>query len=532
MSNVAAEPKPVSGRFAFLRYMEINPVLIKDLRQAANSWTVIGSVMLMMVVFYFIAVAFLLNGEFSDRSRNYMGPALYGSVSIVMMITTFCFIPIYVGIRTMLERTSINADLLYITTMSPARIIRGKFISGVYLVLLFYSAAVPFMVFSYLLRGIDLPTIGLSIGLFFLVNIMLIQAAITLATAPLTIVFKILVALFIGIPAIITAISICFGSVVGYELTRTMGRVDFWKEFMPVAGMIVMDGALFPGLMYQAAVAFVTPTSANRSLPFRRYFTLMWLLLGIQFMIWGWVIGEDEVVLTFLIGTGVLVFLGMWFGIGGRDDLSARVRKQIPESLLSRSFAFYFYNGTFSCLLWLLGIWMGTMVMVGIYNFLWMQYQTHMGIFDDPELTYLGTSLFILYAFAYALFSIWLQRRWLSRITPKLACLFFFVLTVIPYILIQIVSLIVTQDSIDRDIPLPGVILDLFNIFDHYSRFGDHLYYHLAAVLVMIGFGLLLNLKWIQSQISQFTSFTKPTTNLPPPSQPEPHAGEPPPVIS
>ncbi|MDP7012305.1 MAG: hypothetical protein QF685_13120 [Verrucomicrobiota bacterium] len=531
MSSVAAKPKPASGRFAFLRYMEVNPVLIKDLRQAAHSWTVIGSVMLMMVVFYFIAVAFLLNGEFSDRSRNYMGPALYGSVSIVMMITTFCFIPIYVGIRTMLERTSINADLLYITTMSPARIIRGKFISGVYLVLLFYSAAVPFMVFSYLLRGIDLPTIGLSIGLFFLVNIMLIQGAITLATTPLSIVFKILIALFLGIPAIIIAIFFCIAGGI-YEISGMLGRLDFWKEFVPVAGMLLMDGALFTGLMYQAAVAFVTPTSANRSLPFRRYFTFMWLLLGIQFIIWGWVIEEDEVILTFLIGTGILVFLGIWFGIGGRDDLSARVRKQIPESIISRSFAFYFYNGTFSCLLWLMGIWMGTMVMVGICNFFWSQYLTRSFLGNDPELTYLGTSLFILYAFAYALFSIWLQRRWLSRITPKLACLFFFVLTVIPYILIQILSLIVTQDSIDSDIPLPGVILDLFKIFDHYSRFGEHLYYHLAAVLVLIGFGLLLNLKWIQSQITQFTPFTKSTTNLPSPSQPEPHAGEPPPIIS
>ena len=518
MSNPAIKSKPASDRFTFLRYMEINPVLIKDLRQAAHSWTVIGSVMLMMVVFYFIAVAFLLNGEFSDRSRNYMGPALYHSVSIVMMITTFCFIPIYVGIRTMLERTSINADLLYITTMSPASIIRGKFISGVYLVLLFYSAAVPFMVFSYLLRGIDLPTIGLSIGLFFLVNIMLIQAAITLATAPLTIVFKILVALFIGIPGIITAITICFGSVVGYELTRIIGRVDFWKEFMPVAGMIVMDGALFTGLMYQAAVAFVTPTSANRSLPFRRYFTFMWLLLGIQFMIWGWVIGEDEAVLTFLIGTGVLVFLGMWFGIGGRDDLSARVRKQIPESLLSRSFAFYFYNGTFSCLLWLMGIWMGTMVMVGICNFFWSQYLTRSFLGDEPELLYLGTSLFILYAFAYALISIWLQRKWLPRLTPKLASVFFILILVVPYIIILILSLLFTQDMIDGDIPLPGVMLHLFAVFDNHHRYGaEGLYYHFAAVLVMIGFGLLLNLKWIQSQISQFTPFSKPTTTMPPP---------------
>jgi len=296
--------------------------------------------------------------------------------------------------------------------------------------------------------------------------------------------------------------------------------------------MFVMDCALFTGLMYQAAVAFVTPASANRSLPFRRYFTLMWLLLGIQFIIWGWVIEEDEVVLTFWIGTGVLVFLGMWFGISGRDDLSARVRKQIPESLLSRSFAFYFYNGTFSCLLWLMGIWMGTMVMVAICNFFWIQYQTRSFFSGDLELIYLGTSLFILYAFAYALISIWLQRKWLPRQTPKLACVFFFVLTVIPYILIQILSLIVTRDSIDSDIPLPGVMLHLFAVFDKYYIYGaEGLYYHLAAVLVMIGFGLLLNLKWIQTQISQFTPFTKPTTTMPPPSQPESHAGESPPVI-
>jgi hypothetical protein len=47
----------------------------------------------------------------------------------------------------------------------------------------------------------------------------------------------------------------------------------------------------------------------------------------------------------------------------------------------------------------------------------------------------------------------------------------------------------------------------------------------------MIGFGLLLNLKWIQSQVSQFTPFAKPTTTMPPPSLPKPNAGESPPVV-
>ena len=512
-----AEAAPASGRFTFLRYMDINPVLVKDVRQVARSWTVIGAVMLVMAVFYFAAVAFMLNAEMSDRP-NYLGEQLFGWVGIPLMIITFFFIPIYVFIRTSMERASINSDLLYITAMTPARIIRGKLISGVYIMVLFYSAAVPFMVFSYLLKGIDLPTISILIAVFMMLNIILIQGAITLATAPVHIVVKIIVAVIVGIPVTIYMMIGAIGLLLWSGWLSDLKGMDFWTGFVPVTGLYVMDCLLVAGLLYQAAVAFITPSSANRSLAFRRYFTGMWLIFGLEFLIWSWLIGEEELAAVFLIITTLVVIVGMMLGIGGRDDLSVRVRKQVPKNPFARFFTFFFFNGTLSALLWLLGIWAGTLILIGTCNFLWIEFQGSSFLDDEPLITYLCPSLFILYSFAHALFAIWFQRRWMPRRSPHLASLLFILITIIPYLFTLVATIILGEHLSDGGyygtrIPVPGVMLDLFHVWvDHDSYRGNplHFGYHFIAVMILIAGGLLLNLKWIQAQLTQFTPHESP----------------------
>jgi len=507
-----AEAAPATGRFAFLRYMDINPVLVKDVRQVARSWTVIGAVMLVMAVFYFAAVAFMLNAEMSGRP-NYLGQELFAWVGIPLMIITFFFIPIYVFIRTTMERASINSDLLYITAMSPARIIRGKLISGVYIMVLFYSAAVPFMVFSYLLKGIDLPTISILIAVFAMLNIILIQGAITLATSPTHIVVKIIVAVFVGIPVTIYTMIEAISMLLWSGWLNDLKEMDFWTGFVPVMGLYVMDCLLVAGLLYQAAVAFITPSSANRSLAFRRYFTVMWLIFGVEFLIWGWLEGVDEIAAVFLIVTTVVVIVGMMLGIGGRDDLSVRVRKQVPKNPFARFFTFFFFNGTLSSLLWLLGIWASTMILIGTCNILWIEFQGSSSfIDDDPLITYLCPCLFILYSFAHALLAIWFQRRWMPRRSPHLASLLFILITIIPYLFTLVATVILGKYLSDGGyygarIPVPGVMLDLFHVWvDHDSYRGNplHFGYHFIAVMILIAGGLLLNLKWIQAQLTQF----------------------------
>ena len=53
-----------------------------------------------------------------------------------------------------------NVDLLFISTLKPRAIMAGKLQSAVILVLMVFSACAPFMTFTYLLRGLDMPTIA------------------------------------------------------------------------------------------------------------------------------------------------------------------------------------------------------------------------------------------------------------------------------------------------------------------------------------------------------------------------------------
>ena len=90
---------------------------------------------------------------------------MFTAFMVILAGASIFFIPLYTGVRVAAERQENNPDLLYVTTLSPARIIFGKFLCSAYLVLLFFSACMPFMAFTNLLRGMDLPTVFYILGL-------------------------------------------------------------------------------------------------------------------------------------------------------------------------------------------------------------------------------------------------------------------------------------------------------------------------------------------------------------------------------
>jgi hypothetical protein len=56
------------------------------------------------------------------------------------------------------------ALLGFITTIRGRAVIRGKMLAAAIVTLLIYSACMPFMTFTYLLRGVDLPTTFFLLG--------------------------------------------------------------------------------------------------------------------------------------------------------------------------------------------------------------------------------------------------------------------------------------------------------------------------------------------------------------------------------
>ena len=54
---------PSSALLTRLLQFDVNPVWVKDLRQASRSWTVTGTLLLMLLVFYLISLGAVIFGE-------------------------------------------------------------------------------------------------------------------------------------------------------------------------------------------------------------------------------------------------------------------------------------------------------------------------------------------------------------------------------------------------------------------------------------------------------------------------------------
>src|SRR5208283_4355654 len=87
------------------------------------------------------------------------GQEVFMFLAFALFLTCIGFVPFYTGMRLSLERNDSDMDLLYVTTIRPGAIIRGKYLASLALTLLIFSACMPFIVFTYLLRGVDLVSI-------------------------------------------------------------------------------------------------------------------------------------------------------------------------------------------------------------------------------------------------------------------------------------------------------------------------------------------------------------------------------------
>src|SRR6185295_17316331 len=96
-------------------------------------------------------------------------------------------------------------------TIKPRAIISGKIFAALMITVLIFSACMPFMVFTYWLRGIDLPSIFVMFS--FLVVVVAVHLATFIASFGVNRVFKILLgvaALCLLFPIFLSTLSFSF----------------------------------------------------------------------------------------------------------------------------------------------------------------------------------------------------------------------------------------------------------------------------------------------------------------------------------
>lgn len=390
----------------------INPIVVKELRQAVQSRFVIAALMTLLSI-QIIAIGIYLLTSGSSLFSFDAGRDVFLILFAILQGIGMLFVPLYTAVRLAAERSDTNVDLLFITTIKPRSVIAGKMFAAITLTVLIYSACMPFMAFTYFLRGIDLPSIFISLGIGFVVVIACAQAAIFVALIPVNRAFK---AIFALIGLIVFGIAY-FTTMAGVSdiVARGAHRPDLWEGLI-IVGIIV---AFLIGLFFVMSVALIMPIASNRALPVRLFLTAAWLLTGAAALTNSLIEKESAPVTVWLVMFEIIFALALFVAVSERDRAGRRVLRSVPQSPVSRALSFFFFSGAASGLAWASAMIVLTLAVAWVWVKLFPSHTSAGDLVNGAK--WMGGMC--LYFFCYALTGALLRRHLLSRIGTELTWL-------------------------------------------------------------------------------------------------------------
>jgi hypothetical protein len=384
----------------------LNPIVVKELRQAVQGRFVAAALLLLLTIqLAALGIYIISSGDFSDRYTA--GRDAFIFLLAILMAICMMFVPAYTAIRLAFERDT-NVDLLFVTTIKPSAIVWGKLFAALTITVLIFSACLPFMVFTYWLRGIDLPSIFILMAASFLVVVVAVQIATFIACLSASRVLKIFLSLLVllfFLQAFVATLSWSY-----YSLSSGIGsRLGSWSFWGPAVTAILIAAAVI-GILFSLSVAMLKPASANRALPVRLFITATWFVSGVVSTIIAY-FERDSTALSVWSILSILVFAGGFFvAVSEREQLGPRVARKIPASGL-RIPAFFLFSGGASGVAWCTAMSLFTYIAVAL---LWASSRT-LGAGSETKQSQVWAGGLALYAFAYALTALLVRRRLLSR---------------------------------------------------------------------------------------------------------------------
>jgi hypothetical protein len=318
----------------------LNPILVKEARQAMKSRQFIVTFSLLLIfgwLWTVLYVAFGVPGIFYAP----VGPGVLTGYYVVLSIPLLIVVP-YAAFRSLAaEREDGTYELLSITTLSAGQIVQGKLGSALLQMVVYYSALAPCIAFTYLMRGIDVVTIGLVLGYTFVASLLLSIFGLMMATVTRSRHWQILLSVVFVMALLVFGFFWDMGVIASIVNSAELPYTEpvFWLTNLCILSFAVPIGLL----CYRIAAGQITFASENRSTPIRV------VLMMPQFLLVGWFIyfwaelDEDEAMWVLPCILGIY-----WVGAGSlltgeTAQLSPRAMRELPQSLLGRM-AFTWFN--------------------------------------------------------------------------------------------------------------------------------------------------------------------------------------------
>lgn len=322
----------------------LNPILVKETRQALKSRQFLITFFLLLISCWF----WTLLGTASVGAYVYYRPSgheVFFGYYVILAIAIGMVVP-YSTFRSLVGENDENTfDLLSITTLSPRQIIAGKLGSAVVQIGVYLAAVGPCLAFTYLLRGIDIFSIGFVLSYTVLGSLALSALGLLVASVATAKFLQIL--LSVGV-----IIGLFFVTVGGISLTE--GILRYGGGSTPVSDPDFIVGCLFTMTLYVTSFAIAFLAAASRvTFPSENRSTALRVACMVQFLaLAGWIIfpwqdvSDDVEVASALLGFSALLWfvLGMFMTVES-PQLSRRVTRQLPSKPLFRHLFFWFMPG-------------------------------------------------------------------------------------------------------------------------------------------------------------------------------------------
>lgn len=394
----------------------LNPIVVKELRQAVQSRFVVAALLVLLAI-QIVAVGIYLITAGDPTSNFDAGRQVFMILFGIMLGVSMLFVPLYTGVRLLSERSETNLDLLFVTTIKPRSIIGGKLMAAVTLTILIFSACLPFLTFTYFLRGIDLPSMLVALTLGFVVIIVSSQIAILVACLPVNRAFKFMIGLAMLVIFLVGySATLAFTSDVILRGTgSTIGDANFWQWVGILA--LVFCGLL--GSFFVLSVALIMPLSANRALPVRLFLTTVWIISGAAAVLGSWVEATHDPLFFWQASFNAIFAISLFAAVSERDMPGRRVLRDVPRFGLKRTMSFFFFSGSASGLAWATVMTTVTYVVCWIW---WRLFPDFSNTDDLIEVTRWFTVM-NLFLFCYVMTGALLRRHLLTRVGVDLTWL-------------------------------------------------------------------------------------------------------------
>ena len=170
----------IPGRLADKASDWLNPILVKEARQALKSRQFIATFLLLLGVSWLASMLTII--AVSGENLSTSGKKLFWWYALVLSVAIFIVVPFTAFRSLQTERDQHTYEVLSVTTLKPRQILLGKLGSALVQMFIYYSALTPFIAFTYLLRGIDVPTIAYILLVGFIASVVVSLLALTLST--------------------------------------------------------------------------------------------------------------------------------------------------------------------------------------------------------------------------------------------------------------------------------------------------------------------------------------------------------------